>query len=437
MDKINGSLIMMCAFFSLMLIMSLFGSPQWRKGTTAKRAFLIMFFTLIELLCEGSAYLFFFDNGAMFSLLSTCAGIVSYIVAWCFVLFVVSQVRISRSFRRVILVIVGFESLAGIILYLLNYIHPFIYDFQSETYIFKEGYIIFSVLNYVSFFVALILLLFRGSSMALRDRIFFTLVPLLPLTAYLWDHLIPGLNSWYPLEFVAMAAVYIHLMFVMAEEAQHKIDRLELRRVKATLERIKPHYIYNVLTSIYYLCDQNVGTAKEAIRCFSDYLRETLNMMEEHDLVPFLKELETVRNYLKLEKMRFGEKISVRYEIQAEDFLLPPFSLQPLVENSVKHGAANTDLKGEIVIASREKPDRYEVSVTDTFEGFTPPSHGSGEGSATRYIREILALTVNGTLEIRIAPGKGAVSVITIPKQTKSNTGSDDHDHTDHRKERR
>ncbi len=419
MNAVNGAISIVCAVFSLLLIVALQVSPHWRRILAVKPMFLCMIFTFFALLCDGVVQIFFADNEVAFKVLLTASDCFSFLVEWCFGLFVVSQVSISAVMKRTILIGLGLVCLAGEVLLIANCIYPFLYDFQMGQYPYNGVYIGMAGFNYTFFFGSVLLMLFRGANLSVRDRLFLSVTPMLPLTSLLWDYLFPGLSSWYMMLFVAVAANYIRLMFVAMETAQAEVRRLEMNRTKATLERIKPHYIYNVLASIYYLCDQDVGTAKEAIHIFSDYLRDVLNMMEEQSLIPFSRELRTVRNYLELEQMRFGDRIRVRYQIETDDFLLPPFAVQPLVENSVKHGAEQSEDGGEILIATYDRPDSYVVVVQDSFEGFDPDSEETGEGSGTKYVREILSMTVNGTLQIKSRPGTGTVSMITVPKKIK------------------
>ena len=196
------------------------------------------------------------------------------------------------------------------------------------------------------------------------------------------------------------------------------LSKLEKYRITSTLERIKPHYIYNVLTSISYLCEYDPPTAQKALGVFSDYLRSVLSKMDDRSVVPFSEEIKTVKKYISLEKMRFGNRFLVKYVIDAKDFEIPPFTLQPLVENSVKHGLADIDEQGVIEIKTHEDAYGYYIIVSDNGKGFdTAEDESSGEG--TKYIKDILSLTVNGLLTIDSVVGKGTVSTIYIPKVNK------------------
>ena len=417
MELVNGSLAMLCAVFSVLIIIAMLTNPQWRRDPAAKPALLMMAFVFVVLVSNAAAFLLLADRRDLFNMAATLNAVAAYLAEWFFGMFILTRVRITAAAKRVVLITLGVFCLAGGALYLSNGVHPFFFDFRRMEYLNIGGFLFFSILNYGFFLFSGLLLLFRGGEMPMRDRIVPSATQLLPLTSFLWDSLFPGLLSWDILCFIAMAANSFHLLFMAAETAQQKIDQLELKRIRANLERIKPHYIFNVLSSIYYLCDQDVGTAKESIQTFSFYLRDVLNMMEDRTLIPLSRELQTGRNYLELEQLRFGDRIRVRYQVEADGFLLPPFSLQPLVENSVKHGVQFSEKGGEISISSAERPDCFEVTVSDSFEGFNAEKAAAAEGSGTKYVRDILAMTVGGTLRISSSPGKGTVSVITIPKK--------------------
>ncbi len=417
MGMINGALSILCAIFSFLLILTLQFSRQWRYSAVVKPATMTMVFVFLTLLCAGIAFLLPETEETLFNVLLTTSNAAAYGTEWFFGVFIVSQVKIPPSMKRNIKIVLGVLCLIGIVLYIINGIHPIFFDYKSLQVMPINGYWSFEILNYLFFIFTGVLLLFRGGSIPMRDRILPVITQFLPLTSLIWDSIFPGLYSWDLLSFIAIAANLIHLVFILANQAQEKVDELEVKRIRATLERIKPHYIYNVLASIYYLCDQDVSTAKEAIQIFSDYLRDVLNMMEEQTLIPVSRELKTVRNYLELEQMRFGDRIHVRYQTEIEDFLIPPFSLQPLVENSVKHGLANAEGDGEIVIITYDRPESYVIVVKDSFEGFDTEQTDAGGGSGTKYVREILHRTVNGTLQIKSKPGDGTISMITIPKK--------------------
>ena len=418
MGMINGAPSFLCAVFALLLMSSLALSPTLRRRPASRPALLMLIFVFISLSMDAVSFFCFEENRDLFNLFLTTANVSAFFTEWFFGLFFVSQVRVSKLLKRSILAAIGALCLIGSVLYIINGIHPFFFDFKKYEYLPATGYWIYSTFSYLFFVGSAVLLLFNAEHISLRDKIIPISTIFFPLLSVLSDSLLPGLYAWDILVFMAVATNYVHLMFVIVESAEQKIERLELKRVRATIERIKPHYIYNVLSSIYYLCDTDAKLAQEAIGIFSDYLRDVLEVMETDTLISFEHELRTVQNYLELEQMRFGDKLRVRYDVEVKDFLLPPFTVQPLVENAVKHGVARSDAVGEILISTRETEDAYYVSVRDTCGGFDTEAPDDGaRHSGTAYIRKILAETVGGSLKIKSTPGVGTTAAIRLPKK--------------------
>ena len=186
------------------------------------------------------------------------------------------------------------------------------------------------------------------------------------------------------------------------------------------LSQIKPHFLYNTLGSIEALCERDPKAAKLATRKFSKYLRGNMNSLTEEALIPFEKELQHTQLYLELEQIRFGEALRVEYEIGAHDFFIPPLTLEPIVENAVKHGIRkNADGRGTVSIAAAETPGFYRLTVTDDGAGFDPqavPDDGEPH-IGIRNVRERLDRICGGTLSIDSAPGRGSIVTILLPKE--------------------
>ncbi|MER2080496.1 MAG: histidine kinase [Ruminococcus sp.] len=193
-------------------------------------------------------------------------------------------------------------------------------------------------------------------------------------------------------------------------------------RVSIMVSQIQPHFLYNSLTSIAMMCTKDPQLAKTATINFADYLRGNMNSLREKNPVPFTQELEHLKKYLMLEQMRFGDMLNIVYDIQATDFRLPQLSVQPLVENAVKHGVGMKEDGGTVTIATRERDDCYEVIITDDGVGFdtsAPPkndgrSHVGMENTKQR-LREMCGAEVIVESEV----GMGTVSTIRIPKEEK------------------
>lgn len=206
-------------------------------------------------------------------------------------------------------------------------------------------------------------------------------------------------------------------------QAKKQADQLEKElaedRINIMLSQIQPHFLYNALVSIAQLCEKDPAQAKQATITFSDYLRGNMNTLKEKKPVPFAQELEHLKSYTELEKMRFGDLLNVAWDIQATQFSIPVLTVQPLVENAIKHGVGMKEDGGTVRIATKEYPDHFEVIVSDDGVGFGPESKMSDGRShiGIENVRHRLLMQSHATLVIESAPGIGTVATIILPKE--------------------
>ena len=225
-----------------------------------------------------------------------------------------------------------------------------------------------------------------------------------------------------------LSLIFIYLFFhvdMTRQLAENEIKLAEKEkelaesRISIMLSQLQPHFMYNMLNSIYYLCGSNPDTARAAIDKFADYLRNNMESIQRVELIPFEKEYEHIQTYLDLEKIRFGEDLKIVCQMEAMNFKLPPLTVQPLVENAVKHGATKKRGGGTVTIATRETAEAWIVTISDTGRGFDP-ENCENDGKlhvGIRNVRERLEALVGGTLEISSETGIGTEAVVTIPKK--------------------
>lgn len=193
-------------------------------------------------------------------------------------------------------------------------------------------------------------------------------------------------------------------------------------RVTIMISQIQPHFLYNSLTSIAQLCEKDPKRAKTATIDFANYLRGNMNSIKDEKPVPFETELNHLKTYLSLEKMRFGDDLNIEYDIEVTDFTIPSLTVQPLVENAVKHGVGMKEDGGTVTISTREYDDRYEVVVSDDGVGFDttkPNPDTSRTHLGIENIKERISTMCNGDVNIESEVGKGTVSTIKIYKENR------------------
>ena len=214
---------------------------------------------------------------------------------------------------------------------------------------------------------------------------------------------------------VAAAIMLIILLNDQADQAAHQKERIAKQHADLMVLQMRPHFIYNTLMSIYYLISQDPQKAQTTLLDFSTYLRKNFTAISKNELIPFEEELEHAKAYLAVEQVRFEDKLTVKYDTPYTDFELPPLTLQPLVENCVKHGV-DPELDPLTIYVSTKKTDEgYDVIVADTGPGFGS-SGNTGNSVALANIEERLDMMCDGSISIDCREGVGSVVTLHIPE---------------------
>ena len=194
--------------------------------------------------------------------------------------------------------------------------------------------------------------------------------------------------------------------------------KLQESHISVMLSQIQPHFLYNTLNSIYYLCETNPMRARSMVNSFSEYLRNNLSSLEETKLISFETELSHIKTYLDIEKIRFEDTLEIEYDIKCVDFSLPVLTVQPIVENAVKHGTSKKRGGGRVIISAFEDKENYIIKVSDTGCGFDPakPKDDGKRHVGIENVRQRLSNMCGGSLAIESEVGVGTVATITIPK---------------------
>lgn len=152
----------------------------------------------------------------------------------------------------------------------------------------------------------------------------------------------------------------------------HQQEELTRQKTQIMLSQIQPHFIYNTLATIDFYCETDPKEAQKMIQYFSRYLRTNMDSINSEELIPFKKELEHIKCYLWIETVRYDDRLQVEYDIQCDDFFIPPLAVQPLVENAVRHGVRSRREGGTVTISSWREGSTIYVSVRDNGTGFNP-----------------------------------------------------------------
>ena len=195
--------------------------------------------------------------------------------------------------------------------------------------------------------------------------------------------------------------------------------QLKDKSIAVMISQIQPHFLYNSLNSIAELCVVDPKRAEKATIDFSRYLRGNMGALNEQKTIEFEDELNHLKHYIELEKLRFGDDLQFEYDIREKEFTLPALTVQPLVENAVNHGIRYHKMKGKVKISSYADESNYYIVIEDDGVGFDPETYMSDGGkhvgiANVKYRLEVLC---GGSVDIKSEKGNGTVVTIRIPKE--------------------
>ena len=186
------------------------------------------------------------------------------------------------------------------------------------------------------------------------------------------------------------------------------------QRASIVVLQMRPHFIYNTMTSIYCLCKRDPEKARQVTMDFTTYLRKNFTAIASAAPIPFTSELEHTRAYLAVETAQYSKSLMVEYDTPHTFFRVPPLTLQPIVENAVKHGRDPDARPLCISIRTRKTDAGSEITVEDTGPGFDPSDEDKPHTTLTN-IRQRLEMMCGGSMTITPRAGGGTVVTVVIP----------------------
>lgn len=190
-------------------------------------------------------------------------------------------------------------------------------------------------------------------------------------------------------------------------------------RLTALRSQIQPHFLFNTLNDIRFLYRESPEQAEMALISFTKYLRGNMDSLNQKELVPFMQELNHVNNYVDIEKMRFEEKLKVVFKIGCSQFFVPVLTIQPLVENAIRHGVMKKTEGGTVTVRTFENAHDFAIEVLDDGVGYdTSATADDGQShNGIENVRTRLRIMCGGSLEIRSRLGEGTSVSVRIPKE--------------------
>ena len=212
--------------------------------------------------------------------------------------------------------------------------------------------------------------------------------------------------------------IWLHLQFVR----EHEKDLMASQRIQIMMTQIQPHFLFNALNTIRALYSKDPSLADRTLEDFSTYLRQNLESLSQTDLVPVTKELEHTRLYAEIEVLRFPN-IHVEYRTWDQDFQIPALTIQPLVENAIRHGVRSRK-DGLVTVTTVCESGCHRITVQDNGVGFDTKKQESFAEThiGLRNVKNRIEQMCGGTMILRSEIGAGTCVTLIIPDGNKDGT---------------
>ena len=351
------------------------------------------------------------DLSLLTTVSNTVAVCFSYATIICFMFYLKETLNNQSKMLSVMAglfsalsIITGIFLVANIFYEYAFYVNEFGHYVRVENVMMSIIYLQFPVLSFISIILALIFTVNSDKTV----RLTFIVYTVFPVTGVLLDYFIHGLSLTY-------IGLVLSVLIIYANIYLQNQKTIEKQKNALMLSQINPHFVYNTLSTIASMCDISPKQAKYLTIDFSQYLRRNIDTLTSEELIPFEQELAHVECYLKIEKARFRERLNVNYSVQCKDFSIPPLTIQPIVENAVKHGITKKAEGGSIRLSTYEEDTHYVIEIIDDGVGFDTEASEMHVG--LKNVRSRIAAMCRGELTVKSTLGVGTRVRIEIPKK--------------------
>ncbi|MCQ2079389.1 MAG: histidine kinase [archaeon] len=275
-----------------------------------------------------------------------------------------------------------------------------------------------NIILYLVPFILMVLCLYPVYRLVpdIRKKLALSSYILLPFLGGVLNLFAPDLNLLNIFILFSLLIVFGNFYVRRSEDLMKKDAELVQQRAEVLVSQIRPHFLYNSLTSIMNIKGTPMAT-RDAIVDFAKFMRGNLDTLSLRSAIPIMKEVEHVETYLLLNKLEM-KGLEYTLEIRDREFLIPAQTLQVLVENSLQHGFKGR-ADGHIIIRTEETETSHNVMVIDDGAGFDISKYVLDRNEARLGLSSIYMRVkdmVGGTIDITSSPENGTVATVIIPK---------------------
>ena len=339
------------------------------------------------------------------------------IIFFCHYIF--GALRNDKSEYRIRTLLCHVLVFLGMCSTIINYFFGFCFDVDKYGHRVDGPYDAWSDLNVFIIYCIILFSVLANKQLSKSEKRILLTFEILPIVATV----ILAFDDSYSLVYAAMLLsimiIYINFYHRRSQQLLKQQVILNEQATALMVSQIQPHFLYNSLTTITDLCYEDPEKAAETTVRFSQYLRTNLDSIRKPVPVPFEMELEHIKTYLYLEKMRFEDRLDIVYDIEETRFKVPSLGLQPIAENSVKHGICEKGEPGTLIISTRKVEGGYEVVIEDDGVGFDTNAPVKEDGRShvgMNNVRDRLKNMCNADMIVESSPGNGCRTTVIFPE---------------------
>lgn len=329
------------------------------------------------------------------------------------------RIRSVRQIQDKRILAVYIIAAIGIVMCILTqFLHIYYYIDDNNFYHRNLGHVISMIIPIVGMIIDASLIIQNRMKINRLTRVSLLSYMFLPFIAVIIQIFHYGISLTNIAISISMILMFIASMIEQNENLAKKEKEAADLRISIMISQIAPHFIYNTLTSIQEMCSSDPEMVGELTGEFAEYLRGNLESLNMDKPVPFERELSHVKCYASIEEKRFAGKVKTKYNIQDDEFLIPSLTLQPLVENAIKHGLRKKRGGGTVEISTERIGDEIHITVNDDGVGFDMNQINDdkihvGINNVTKRVHDMSG----GSLKIESHVGTGTCVEIILPQK--------------------
>lgn len=415
-----------CIIGAVCIAAGLDGAGDFGKQPKRVAVMRILVITVLVVLSDAVSWMYYGDNtdvGRMiYALCIYCNFIFSFVLYIAVGEYTLCCIGVGKTHlwkKPAWCKAIYITALVGVVLVTLNLFHPIVYTLLEGNvfHTIPEGYLVVQALVLAGAGIQSVVVAVNYNKLSAEEMTgllghSITTFAVLPYQMFATKSEVVNLS-------MIVAALFLFTLYEMdqAKKGMYRKKELEESQMKLMMSQVQPHFIYNCLSALRFLVMEDQEKAYQAVNDFSRYLRMNLNTNKLNQMITLKEELENVECYYNLEKMQLGDELEIIYDLTDLDMMLPAMTIQPMVENAVKHGI-KPKRGGLIRICQYEVKDSWQLLVEDDGVGFDMEKMYSDEREhiGVANVRKRIEQMCGGSLELMSKPDRGTQVYIIIPK---------------------